>query len=295
MNKIKIFLLLILFISAPLYAVVVDKIVATVNGEPVTLSELEHILQPVYERYEQIAQGEELEQYKLRARRELLEQLIENKLILQKAKAEGVSMTEAGLEEQLAEIQEKFGSMEEFEKALEKEGLDIEQYKNELKEQITIRAMIEREVVPKARVSPKEVKAYYKEHQDEFQTSEEVHLQHILVKDSRKEIEEIYNQLQKGKDLKDKWVDIGFIPRNRLKPELDRVVESLEVGQYSEIIETEVGYYIILLKDRKPPRLLQLEEVWDALEDKLFKIKLQQEHKKWINDLKSKAHIEISE
>ena len=295
MNKIKIFLLILFFISSSVYGVVIDKIVATVNGEPVTLSELERILHPVYTRYDQVFEGEELEQYRVRARRELVEQLIENKLILQKAKSEGISLTEAALEEELAEVKDKFGSMEEFERALKREGLDLRQYKSELKDQLTVRAMIEREVVPKAKVRPQEVETYYKDHQDEFLAPEEVHLQHILVKDSRKEIEEIYKQLEAGKDLKDRWVDLGFMPRNRLKPELDNVVKSLKVGQYSQIIETKVGYYIILLKGSKPPRTLLLSEIWDVLKDKLFKIKLRREHKKWIETLKAKSHIEISE
>lgn len=295
MNKIKIFLLLLFFISASVYGVVIDKIVATVNGEPVTLSELERILHPVYTRYDQVFEGEELEQYRVRARHELLEQLIENKLILQKAKSEGISLTEAALEEELAEVKDKFGSMEEFERALKREGLDLKRYKNELKDQLIVRAMIEREVAPKAKVRPQEVEAYYKDHQEEFLAPEEVHIQHILVKDSREEIEEIYKELEAGKDLGGRWVDLGFIPRNRLKPELDTVVGSLEVGEYSQIIETEVGYYIILLKGSKPPRTLLLSEIWDVLKDKLLKIKLREEHKKWIETLRSKAHVEISE
>lgn len=294
MKKCLLFLVL-LIISIPLHAVVIDKIVATVNGEPVTLSELERILQPVYIRYEQVLKGEELEQYKVRARRELLEQLIENKLILQEAKEEGVAITEAALEEQLAEVKDKFGSMEEFVEALKREGLDLGQYKKELGDQLTTRAMIERDVVPKAKVSPQEVVTYYEEYQDEFQAPEEVYLQHILVKDSREKIEEVYKQLLEGDDLNDQWVDLGFVPKNRLKPELLSIVETLEVGKHSEIIETEVGYYIILLKDTRAPRVLKLSEVWDVLEDKLFKTKLKKEHTKWIESLKSKSHIEISE
>lgn len=221
--------------------------------------------------------------------------MIENKLILQKAKKQGISLSEAAMAEQLAEVKEKFGSLEEFNETLKREGLDLDVYKEELKGQLTVRAMIEREVMPKATVSPETVALYYEEHKEEFKKPKEVDLQHILIKDSKEEADTIYKELQEGKDLSDKWVDLGLIQVDRLKSELKEVVESLEIGQYSNIIDSPAGFYIILLKDIKPSRNLTLSEVWQELEDKLFNIKLRQAHKKWVDELKSKAHIEVSD
>lgn len=291
----------ILLMSIPIYAVVIDKIVATVNGESVTLSELERILQPVYKQYEQVYQGEELENIKRRARRELLQQLIENKLILQKAKKEGISITEAAMEEELADIRDKFGSMDEFQKALEKEGLTLEQYKKDLTEQITIKAMIEREVVPKAKVSPREIEEYYSKYKDEFVRPKMVHIGHILIKNDEKKVQDIYKQLGEGKDFSllakqySEAGDPGFIPLEQLKPELRNIVDSLKVGEYSKIIKTDIGWHIIQLKGWKEEEVIPLTEAWDSLEDKLFRKKLSQEHKKWIARLKSKAHVVVSE
>lgn len=295
------FILLLLLMVTPLYAVVIDKVVATVNGEPVTLSELERILQPVYKQFEQIYKGEELEEAEKRARHELLEQLIENKIILQKAREEGVMITEAAMEEELADIKDKFGSMEEFQKALEKEGLTLEQYKKDLTEQLTIRAMIEREVVSKAKVSPEEIEEYYNKHKDEFTSPEMVHIGHILIKNNEKKIQDIYKQIGEGKDfseLANKYSeagDPGFIPIDQLKPELRQIVDSLKPGEYSKIIKTDIGWHIIKLLEKKEPEPIPLSSAWDELEDKLFRKKLTQEHKKWITRLKSKAHIVIEE
>lgn len=298
MKKIVLFFLLL---STPLYSAVVDKIIATVNGEPVTLSELERILQPVYKQYEQVYHGEELEEARRQARRGLLEQLIENKLILQRAKEEGLSMTEAAMEEELADIRDKFGSMEEFEKALEKEGLTLEKYKKDLSEQLTVKAMIEKNVVYKAKISPKEIEDYYDKHKDEFIKPRMVHIGHILVKDNEKKIQNLYKQLEEGKDFSEmagqysEAGDPGFIPLEQLKPELREIVDSLKVGEYSKIIKTDIGWHIIQLKGWKEAETIPLGKVWDELEDKLFRKKLNQEHKKWITVLKSKAHIVIEE
>ncbi len=294
-------LLMLLLMLTPLCAAVVDKIVATVNGEPVTLSELDRLLQPVYKQYEQVYKGEELEECKRRARHELLEQLIENKLIVQKAKKEGLSITEAVLEEELADVKDKFGSMEEFEKALGKEGLTLEQYKKDLAEQITIKAMIEREIVPKAKINPEEIEAYYNEHRDEFIRPKMVQIGHILIKNDEKNIQDIYKQLGEGKDfsiLAEQYSeagDPGFIPIEQLKPELREIVDSLKVGEYSKIIKTDIGWHIIQLKGFKEPEGIELSAAWEDVDDKLFRKKLSQLHKQWIIDLKSKAHIVIEE
>lgn len=298
-----IFSFLLIAISSLSYSAVVDKILATVNGEPVTLSELERLLQPVYKQYEQIYKGDELEQYKADARDQLLEQLIENKLILQKAKKDGIEIKESAMEEELADIRDKFGSMDDFKAALEKEGMTLEQYKKDLAEQLTIKAMIERELVNKAKVRPEEIESYYNGSKGEFIRPELVRLGHILIKGDRKDreqlIQDIYKQLTEGKDfsqLAEKYSDaedLGFIPVDQLKPELKELVESLKVGEYSKIIKTDIGWHIIRIVDKKPPETITLSAAWDDIENKIFMKKLNREHKKWVEILRQKAHIEV--
>lgn len=288
-------LFLVFSLAPETYGVVIDEIVATVNGEPITLSELEQLLRPVYARYENIFRGEELERYKKRVRSELLNQLIENTLIRQRAEEEGVTVSEATIAEELADVKNKFGSLEKFKEVLKEEGMTYEGYKDELKEQLTIRRMMQMDVLPKVRVGPEEIKKYYKENTDEFYAPEEVHIKHIMVEGSKEEIENIYKQLEEGKTLEDKWVDLGFIPRNKLKPELGNVVDMLDEGEYSKIIETKSGYYIIKLEEHKISRKSELNEVWESVEDKIFKKKLNKEHANWVNKLKNEAHIELSD
>lgn len=298
----KLFLVcLLISLVTPVFAVVVDKIVATVNGEPVTLSELERLLQPVYKQYEQVYHGEELENFKVRARKELLEQLIENKLVLQYAKKEGISISEAAMEEELADVKDKFGSMEGFQDALKKEGVTLEQYKKDLSNQLIVKGMIERDVVSKSKVSPEEIEGYYNEHKDEFITPKMVHIGHILIKSNEKQAQNIYKQLSEGADFSklasqySEAGDPGFIPLEQLKPELRSIVDSLKIGEYSKIIKTDIGWHIIKLNEMKEPKAVSLTEIWDDLEDKLFRRKLNQEHKKWITRLTSKALIVIEE
>jgi len=293
--------LFILFLSAMSRAEVVDKILATVNGEPVTMSELERLLFPVFKQAEQTYKGEELEAYKKEAQKQLLGQLIENKLVLQKAKKDGLAITEAAMEEELADIREKFGTMDEFKKALEKEGLTLEQYKKDLTDQLTVRAIIEREVVPKAKVSPEEIEQYYSEHSAEFSNPEMVSIGHILIKTDEKTAQDVYNQLQEGADFDElakqysEAGEVGYVPVNKLKQELRDIVDSLDVGEYSKIIKTDIGWHIIKLKDRKPPEQLSISSVWTGIEDKLFRKKLAEEHEKWMSKIKEKAHIVIAE
>jgi len=298
MNKIRgfyIIFIFLFFISVPAYGVVVDKVLATVNGEPVTLSELEYILQPIYARYEQVFHGEKLNQYKAHARKELLEQLVENKLILHKAKKDGIAVTNVAVEKELAHVKENFSSGKEFEQALGKEGLTLEQYKKKVRDQLTIKVMIEKYLVSKIIVRPEDIRLYYKKHSEEFRLPEQFHIERILVKDSKEKIEQLYKQLQEGKTLQDKWDDLGLIPKDKLKPALLQVLQSLKPGQFSKILESKDTYYIILLKELKPAKIRSLSQAWSDVDDRLFRIELQQRHKKWIDSLKARAHIEFLE
>lgn len=314
MNRNKVLItLLITSLTVPLFAEMVNKLVATVNGEPIMFSELEQLLQPVYKQYEQVYEGQELERRKRFARKQLLDQLIENKVILQRAKEIGVEIKEALLEEQLAEVKEKFGSIEEFEEALKSEGINLEQYKEEFNKQLTIRAIIERDVVSKIKVRPQEVVTYFNNHQDEFVNPEEVRIAHLLINakenpvEAREKAEEAYKQLQAGTDFTEitkkysdgpraeEGGDLGFIPISQLKPELVEVIAVLKDGEYSKIIETKNGYHIILLKNRQQSQDQKLSEIWDSLEDKLFRERLQEKHNEWIVSLKAKAHIQVLE
>lgn len=303
--------LLLLSINFSLSAKVLNKVVATVNGEPIMLSDLEHLLQPVYKRYAQIYSGHELEKRKRYARRQLLDQLIENKIILQVAKEAGVEISEAILEEQLAEVKDKFGSIEEFEEALKSEGINLEEYKEDFNEQLTVRAMVEKEVISKVKVRPQEMVSYYAQHEDEFIEPEQIRIGHILIRGrdnqeaAKKYTRNVYEQLKAGGDFTalakeysqgpraEDGGDLGFIPKGQLKPELEEVIASLKPGEYSKIIETKIGYHIILLKERTPAEEQQLSEVWDSLEDKLFRERVQEYHTEWMDSLKEKAHIKI--
>ena len=293
--------LIMVSLAFPVKAEVIDKIVATVNGEAITLSELERILKPVYQQGMQAYKGEELNRYQAAARRQLLEQLIENKLIMQQAKEEGLSISEAVMEEELADIKEKFGSFDEFEEALEKEGMTIERFKKDLTDQLTVRAMMEREIVHKAKVSPEEIKVYYSEHKEEFLKPEMVRIGHILISDNEEQAKDVYRKLEEGAEFSElarqysEAGDPGLIPIDQLKPKLKEIVESLHIWEYSPIIKTEMGWHIIQLKEQQSPEIIPLSGAWDSLETFLFKQKMAQEHKKWVNNLKYKSHVIIEE
>jgi len=75
--------------------------------------------------------------------------------------------------------------------------------------------------------------------------------------------------------------------------EIEQEAFSLDVGQTSDVIESDLGFHILTLKARKKDRVKPLSEAWAEIEEELFQKKLQDVHKKWVDELKKKAHIQI--
>lgn len=161
---------------------VVDRIAAMVNGQIITLFELNERMKPVFEKF----QGRELSDKDKAAivtiRKQLLEQMVQDILIKQQVEKLGVTVTETEILNEIESVQSRNKmSAEEFEAQLRLEGMTLEQYKDKLKDDILkhrlIGVMVKRKVV----VSDEEVKQYFEEHRKDYVKDRQVELAVILA------------------------------------------------------------------------------------------------------------------
>ena len=308
----------LLLCSNPAGAEIKEQIVAVVNDEIITYSELDKILSPIFEQYERIYSGAELFSMLQKARRDVLEQLTEEKLIL--AEAEKQSIREQmgdefakEVERSIAEIKSKFPSEDVFLKKLEREGMTLEEFRSKQEERTLVRAMLIKEISSKCHVSPGEVRDYYKNNSGEYGEKEKVHVSQIWIKndpggaeEAENKANEIFKKLEAGEpfaDLAKKYSqgpyagrggEWGFISRGHWNSELEEAAFALEPGKHSGIVKSTLGYHIILLQERKPPSVKPLDEVYAEIESKLFQEKAARKRKEWISQLKSRAYISIN-
>jgi peptidyl-prolyl cis-trans isomerase SurA len=259
--------------------VLVDRIVAVVGTEVILESELnEHL----YLTAQRMGMSPTDTTKLLELKSDILEGLVTEKVVLQRAKEKGISVTsdevDAALEKDLDAVRKRFGSEQEFEKTLLEEGLTFESYRQSLREErekqlIQEKFMQELKLPPK-HVTEEEVTQYFEENRDKFGLKPAtVKLAHILispapadsvVREKEALVDEILLKLSEGaafEDLareysdddrtKDRGGDVGFLERGDLLPQVERVAFLLNPGEVSGAIKTELGFFIVKLEEAR--------------------------------------------
>lgn len=289
-----------------------DRILARVNSDIITLSDLEERMRPIIAKYETSYSGEELLQKLAEAEKYWLDQLIENKLILQEADRKQITATQEEIDDRYRQIKQDFDSELQFNIFLESQGMNIDQLKKSIAENIKIsKATMHIREKARQEISPTDVSLYYKEHIDQFTEDPRVRAFHILIRTSDNDGEalqkaqSILKRIKAGEDFSvlarefsedphaQEGGDMGFITRGQHMPEIDKAVFSMKVGQVSDIIKSNIGYHIIMVKQIKKARTKPFVEVQEEIENNILREKARELWDSWINGLKKKSFIEI--
>lgn len=317
-RKIRLIIFLsIMLLSLPVYARIVDKIVAVVNDEIITLYELNSAFEPYLKNIENTYKGQDKDDLIIQSRETFLQRLVDNLLIEQEAKKTGVIVKE---EDVMGVIQETLTrqhlSMQDFLKNLAAEGSTIEAVKKDIRSQIVRTRLLRREVKDKIIVSDSEIGAYYNEHREEYEGQESVRMKQILLprpsgadknveNKLRNEALRLRDRIMKGESF-DLLVaqhskgpaashggDVGFIEKGTIIREVEAVAFGLSVGQVSEVIESSVGFHIIKVVDKKGAGLKPIAVVREEIKAKLEEEKLDKKFGEWIASVRARSHVEI--
>ncbi len=306
-----IFIALFFFLGLfPLYSAIVDRIVARVGNEVILLSEVKERMAPLMERLPSNLSPEERKSKIKALEKKVLDNMIEEKLFLVEAKEKGYQVEESDIDRELEKIKKNFPSEEEFFRALKEQGENISQLKEDIKEQLLIRYVIQREVLSKTRISEEEIKSFYEKYKNDLAPPPEVNISQILIKtsseDAQKKIKEIEEKLKKGEDfyiLARQYSEgpmaveggrIGFIRENQLLPEVRLQLKTMKVGEISPPIKCEDGYRFVKLEGVKESHVPSLKEVKEKIERILFRKKSQAALEKWIEEAKKRLGVEVN-
>ena len=316
MRKINIYILLLVLtvlFPAGLWAQTVNKVVAVVNEEIITQQDVDQLLSVLYAQEVQAYKGDELLQKMEELKRDILQQIIEDKLILSRAKEMGVKAREEEVNDKLEYVKNGFPSEEAFYDMLKTQGITIANLKDRYRDQIKIKKLIEYEVGSKISVLPSEVAEYYDRHREEFKKEEKRKVRHILIKAennvdfelAKVEIDRAYAALKEGADFADVAREysqgphrqeggaMGYVGQGEMLEELDKAIFSLNVGEFSEPIKSSVGYHIFKVEDATSSGYYSLEEAQPAIKKMLSQNKFRQKLKEWLDELKREAYIDI--
>jgi len=302
--------------SLKIRAEVCDKIVAIVNGEIITLYELNKRVAEYTGKDPMLLKKYDEEKYRQICRK-VLEMLIENKLAESKAKELGLKVSESDVDSEIRRIEREQGvTHKEFLKMLKEHGISYQEYRKQIKREIERMQIVEFEVKSRIVIPEEKIKEYYEKHKDQFATEEKVRISAIFLKakdpndpDEMRRLmrraEVIMERLKAGQDFSElaeefsegpgaeEGGDLGYFKVSELDPELRKIIENMKVGDVSGPIIRPFGIQIIKLIDKKKAGVKPLEEVRDYIYRILYNKEVEKRYSSWLNELRKKAYIKI--
>lgn len=299
-------------------AILLDKVVAIVNKEVITWSDLYKAMG--FEATDEIKAMKDEDKRRFFKENEamFLESLIDMRLQLQEAAKAGITASDEDVNRAIENIKKKYSMTDEaFKEAISKEGFTLAEYRKKLSEQITISRIVEQEVRSKIFVTEGEIDKYLSENKDLAKESEGFYISHIFIRGARangqeasdevKKIEEkawgLYKRIKAGEDFSEvarqysedtsarSGGDLGFIKKSDMSKDFLNVLSKMKVGDVSEPFWSANGIHIIRLNEKREVRNPQ--ELREMVRQKLLDEKFGKAYKNWIKGLREKAYVEI--
>ncbi|MBZ0169734.1 Chaperone SurA precursor [Candidatus Methylomirabilis lanthanidiphila] len=311
-------LLLSILVTSNSGAVILDRVVAVVNDDVITLTEVQEEGLQAIRSIVRDTLGAERERQLRSTERQVLDELILRRLQLQEAKKEKIEASPAEVQSAIEELKKRNGltSDEDLRTALSREMLSEEQFRRGILEQVILTKLVARQVRSKVVVLDEEVQQYYEQRQDQFREIPQFKIRHLLVtvppqatsseiSRAKNRIEEAQTLLKKGTNfstvakqysegpLASSAGEIWAMKRGELAPELEQAALALPIGQPSDIITTQAGFHLIVVEERFSGRTLSFDQVKDRLRAILFDQKTETKFKEWIESLRTKANVEM--
>ena len=321
--------LLFSILSAPIRFGYAEEmgIVAVVNDEPITQDELDKALAPVLIQMQVENSPEQLAQKVPEAREKILQQLIEERLMLQEARnpkpvevSKGkigtpppVTVSDEEVNQMIEQISAKFPNAEAFNDALSQHGMTLDDLRAQYRDHMTVRKLIDRDIRSRVNISPTEVTSYYQAHVKDFVTPVASQVAVIFIPQknsldaaqSRDLTQNLKHQLDQGADfyeLAKRYSEgpnakmggrIGFMEKGKSLKEIDDVLFTVPAGAISSVIRTNAGFQIFKVESVRPAHQASLDEAQSDIRDRLFQEKSEARYKEWIDKLKASSYIII--
>ena len=299
---------------------VVEEIIARVNNEIITRSEYDKSLNTADEEIRQDCAGKctpEQLQAELEGRKKTaLRDLIDQSLLVQRGKDMGISV-ETDVVKQLDQIrqQNKLASMDELEKAVTSQGLNWEDFKNNIRNKILTQKVVGQEVGSHISIGESDSRKYYDEHKSEFVRPEQVALREIIVvtegkketdiPDLKKKAETALKRVKDGEDFseiakrlsdgttKEQGGYIGTFKRGELAKQLEDVVFKMKRNGLTDVMETKQGFLVLQVLEHYDEGEQPFEKVKNEISDRLYQEKLEPAVREYLKTLREQSYVVI--
>lgn len=251
----------------------------------------------------------------MEARKMIVENLINRELLYQLSQKKLIVIDDAQVNEQLDRLKKQYPDEQAYQDSLAEDHLSEDALKSQIKMTLAVQQVVEKEFGGTLDVSESEVKAFYDGNPQYFTEPEAIRASEILIKvdskaeaakkeEARKKLVDIQKRLQKGEDFailaKDfsqsasatQGGDLGMLPRGSMPKAFDDAAFSLKPGEVSNVVETELGFHLIKVHEKRPEKIIPFKEVEERIRQHLVNQKLKQRVDEYLNEVKKTAKIE---
>jgi len=289
-----------------------DEVAVTVDGVAITEKEIEAEIKQLPPAY--------LQQNKERVRQRVLDRMIAMRLIDEKSKAAQITITEEDVRAQVNErVAQQGMSVEEFKKMLQSRGMNYDEWEQQIRWGVKLGKLVEAEFGDQLNITENDANSFYTANIKRFETPEQVRASHILIKPDTTDPNVDPNEakakaLAKAQDLlkqvkeegadfaalakatggypsAPKGGDLGFFDKGRMVPAFDKVAFTLKVNEVSDVVQTQFGYHIIKVTDKKEASVKTFEQAKDEIIKTLKRRKQGELSQKYVASLKAQANI----
>ena len=298
--------------------ILVDRIVAVVNNEIITLYDLNQRFTPYAKKIKELGYSAEKERKTLfKVRSDLINQLIDHKLSSQQIEKYKLTVTEKEIDNALERMKAaRQYTDEDIRAGLAEQGLTMEDLRKELKDQLLRRKLVNLEVKSKIVVTQEDIKSYFENHPEKYAGDKKYQLWNIYstasstATDAEKrsafnKMQVVLDKLKQGNNfealtsdealtsLQVKGGELGLFLIKELSPQLQSIVKDMKAGEFSSILDSGFGYQVIYVQKVIDTTIKSLAEAEKEIEDILFKEMVDNKFREWIKDLRTRSHIKV--
>lgn len=248
--------------------------------------------------------------------KEIVESLIRREILYQESRKAGTKIDKKDIDKEIDGLKKQFLSDAEYKNELNRRNLSEDVLRTQLERNLLIQKYVERQFLEKARVTDGDVIAYYESHLSALKQPLMVRVSHILIQadsrweaarkqEARRKAEQILKDLKKGRDFKEiareqsdgptrtSGGDLGYVRMGQLEKQFEGVIFNLKAGETSDVIETDYGFHLFKVMDRKPESIAAYDNVKEQIQQYLRQEKATQEADLHARKLREKADVKI--
>ncbi len=293
-----------------------EDVVVTVDGEKITHGEIMQGVQMNLMQMSKRVPPQQLSQMYGQIYQNVTDTLVANILLTKAAEKSSLAVSDEELAKEIATIEANAPQGTTLKDALAENKIDYTEWQADLRKQMLVRKLVDEKTANITEATPVEIAKFYEENADSFKVPESVSASHILLAFKPEDTDE--TKAQKKKDIEKIRADIlaggdfaaiageksdcpsnkqggslGTFARGQMVPEFETAAFSQEIGKVGDVVETQFGYHLIKVTDRKQAGVRPLAEVKDQLQDYLTGKKKQEALLAYIEELKTKSNVEF--